>query len=414
MKFGILTYHCVPNFGAQLQALSTVGYLKRIGHDVVVFNWYPIDLEKMYSNRVPHSQIEAHNAFTNTWLPVTEICRTEDDLILQAKVHKVDVILTGSDALFKYVPLDIRKCFSFRRLRFVENDALSVVKLEGNPFFGGFLGKLASKIPAAAFSISSQNCPFFKMTKKEKILMKQSLQNYSYISVRDEWTKLMVEDIMDVKGIPVTPDPVFSFNQNCYIPMPTEEDIRRKFNLPKRYVLFSFSNKFVDETYIDCLATEAERKGFIPVTFPMPEKLVGANVKTNIQLPLSPIDWYALIKYSSGYIGERMHPIVVSIHNRVPFFSFDEYGTSHSYLFGLKKKFTLESSKTFQILKKAQLTEWYYSYKTKIPLPKPEDIMDKVLKFDTIQCENFASSYQLQYEGCMKTIISLLTPDGKK
>lgn len=31
MKIGILTYHCVPNFGAQLQTISTVGYVKKNG-----------------------------------------------------------------------------------------------------------------------------------------------------------------------------------------------------------------------------------------------------------------------------------------------------------------------------------------------------------------------------------------------
>lgn len=50
MKIGILTYHCVPNFGAQLQALSTVCYLKRAGYEPILLNWYPKDLQVMYEN----------------------------------------------------------------------------------------------------------------------------------------------------------------------------------------------------------------------------------------------------------------------------------------------------------------------------------------------------------------------------
>lgn len=44
-----------------------------------------------------------------------------------------------------------------------------------------------------------------------------------------------------------------------------------------------------------------------------------SSTDVTISIPLNPIDWYALIKYSKGYIGERMHPIVVSLHNSVPF-----------------------------------------------------------------------------------------------
>ena len=79
MKIGILTYHCVPNFGAQLQATSTVGYLKRMGHEAVVLNWYPKDLEDMYSNRIPKEQVSSHNNYTKDNLPVTDICRSEKD-----------------------------------------------------------------------------------------------------------------------------------------------------------------------------------------------------------------------------------------------------------------------------------------------------------------------------------------------
>ena len=50
MRIGVLTYHCPPNFGAQLQAVSTVGYLRRVGHDVIVLNWYAKDLEEMYTS----------------------------------------------------------------------------------------------------------------------------------------------------------------------------------------------------------------------------------------------------------------------------------------------------------------------------------------------------------------------------
>ena len=112
MKIGILTYHCVPNFGAQLQATSTVGYLKRMGHEAVVLNWYPQDHEDMYAQRVPREQIAAHNAHTDTYLPITQKCRNEKELINVIEQNNLDAIFVGSDALFKYVPESKRKIFS--------------------------------------------------------------------------------------------------------------------------------------------------------------------------------------------------------------------------------------------------------------------------------------------------------------
>ena len=70
MKIGILTYHCVPNFGAQLQTISTVGYVKKMGHDPIVLHWYPQDLEDMYVERIPEIQVKEHLNFTNEVLPV--------------------------------------------------------------------------------------------------------------------------------------------------------------------------------------------------------------------------------------------------------------------------------------------------------------------------------------------------------
>ena len=160
MKIGILTYHSVPNFGAQLQATSTVGYLKRMGHEPIVLNWYPKDLEDMYANRVSKEQIEAHNAYTNKYLPITSICRTEKDLLNTIEKNNLEAIIVGSDALFKYVPQKHRVLFSKRKLKFIKPKLLFCDFVEGNPFFGGFAKNLNKKIPIVAFSVSSENCAY--------------------------------------------------------------------------------------------------------------------------------------------------------------------------------------------------------------------------------------------------------------
>lgn len=406
MKIGVLTYHCVPNFGAQLQATSTVGYIRRMGHEAVMLHWYPKDLEDMYAKRIPKEQIEAHNAYTKNALPITEFCRTEKDLLQAIENNQLDGIIVGSDALFKYIPVKLQRRFSKRKLRYIHKNVLSVEKLDKNPFFGGFVKSLKKEIPVYAFSVSSQNCSFFEMNKKEKLEMKSSMSHFAAITVRDEWTKDMVENILGVTGIQITPDPVFSFNQNCYLKMPSKEEIIKKYQLTDSYVLLSFSVYFTSESYINQLGQEAKKQGYLPVAFPMPESLRAAKIEKQIQLPLDPLEWYALIKYSSGYIGERMHPIVVCLHNVVPFFAFDEYGTYQKRFWGMINEFLQSSSKTYRILERAGLTEWMYSYKAGKQLPSPDTVIKHIENFDRIKCNSFSCSYQALYEQSMNEILS--------
>ena len=255
MRIGVLTYHCPPNFGAQLQAVSTVGYLRRVGHDVIVLNWYAKDLEEMYAHRIPAEQILSHFHFADLAFPLSNKCQIEEELILTIDSLNLDAIIVGSDALFKYVPLNKCRYFSKRRLKYIYNfTPLSCERIEGNPFFGDFLRKLQKKIPAATYAVSSQNCPFEVMTRKEKAAMRNALSNYLHITVRDAWTKKMIENITKTKDINIFPDPVFSFNKNCYLPIPSKQEILDKYGLADNYVLYSFSNWHVKEEYITAIA----------------------------------------------------------------------------------------------------------------------------------------------------------------
>ena len=405
MKIGILTYHCVPNFGAQLQALSTVEYVKRQGHVPVVLNWYPLDLEKMYAGRIPREQVMIHSQFANRQLPLTKRCYNENDLINIIKNEDIDGVIVGSDALFKYIP--IVKRYHLNKNRIIhKQEILSVDSLKGNPFWGSFISLLPNGIKAAAFSVSSQNCPYNSMFPFEKKRMKNALNNYSYISVRDKWTQQMIKK-MTGEEVDVTPDPVFAFNQNCSNHIPSRDEIQKKFHLPDRYVLLSFSSWFVNADYITQIAKALMENGFSPVLLPMPEGVRSdVEICQYIHLPIDPLDWYSLIIYSFGFIGERMHPIVVCLHNNIPFFSFDEYGTYKRSLYS--KKYIPKSSKTYSIVKEAGLINNLYSYKWVEPLPAANEITNKLLSFDKLACQTFSLRFLKEYDLCMQKVLSCI------
>lgn len=400
MKIGILTYHCVPNFGAQLQAMSTVGYLKRMGHTPVVLHWYPKDLEAQYNRRAPKIQVNCQKQFAEINFPLSRLCRNEKELILEIERNQLDMIITGSDALFKYKPIiERRRSFSKRRLRFI-NNYVSSETLNGNPFFCDYYGSLSKQIPVVTFSVSSQNCPYFKMNQEEREKMGHYLRNFKVITVRDQWTKNMVEEISGIKEVPITPDPVFAFNQNCYIHIASKEEITKEFGLPDNYALISFTKSEMNPNYAQDIVQRLQEKGITPISLPEPEGLADFGFSHKIELPLTPIKWYALIQHAEAYIGTRMHPIIVSLHNSTPFYSFDGNGTYDAQT----GQFNQNSSKIFDILKRAHLEMNTYALKSGLPFTPPREIVEKICSFNKQSCTAFSTKMTESYNAAMNYI----------
>lgn len=406
MKIGILTYHSVPNFGANLQALSTVGFLKKNGHEPIIINWLPEDLATMYATgRVKSCQVEMHKDFSKKYLPMSRLCETDEDIVSVIVENDIEGIIVGSDAIWHHVPQQLRKVFSFRKFRYVYPN-ITTDRNYPNPFWGSFHSMMPN-IPICAFSASSQNMPFSLIKDGLKRQIGESLKQFKYISVRDNWTKKLVEYFTENTVSPcVTPDPVFAFNNNTDFTI-TKQEILDKFGLPDRYILVSFRIPKIDKNWIKEFETKCTENGFTCVGFPMPEGLISFGLNKTINVPLDTIDWYNLIKYSSGYVGERMHPIIVSLHNCVPFYCFDEYGT-YSGKSRMFRKFVPESSKIYDILNRANMSEYMYNYHTNCKVPTPELVLSRLLFFDFDKCRIFFEKQYFSYKVAMQKEIEYL------
>lgn len=71
MKIGVLTYHAVCNFGANLQAYCTMKYLQSLDHDVKDINF--VAPEYMQQEKVSTKQAIAHWKFSQETLNTTEL-----------------------------------------------------------------------------------------------------------------------------------------------------------------------------------------------------------------------------------------------------------------------------------------------------------------------------------------------------
>jgi hypothetical protein len=403
-RIGILTYHCIPNFGAQLQALSTIGYLRDNGYEPVMLNWYPSDLEEEYRKRAPEDQNRIQFNFSQKNMPVSRLCRTLEELCEEIEDLQLDAVIAGSDALFDYTPEKHRYNFSLRRLKKIPIKITSNHLLP-NPFWGSFNDVLSQKIPVYGYAISSQNMPYQSLSKEECKELRRLLNGFEKITVRDNWTADLVKKVGDIEEAPVVPDPVFALNQN-YRDIPSKEEIIKRFRLPDNYILISFLYPILDDEYVNEIIRLAEYEtGAKCVSFPMPDKLRRFNTKYTVELPLSPTDWYSLIKYSQGYIGERMHPIVVCMHNAIPFFCFDQYGTTQTIIPRLWSRFVPKSSKIFHILKEAGLGANSVFYKNAKEIT-PRMVVDRFVRFDRDKCYLFSKAQLESYNKSMKMLLN--------
>lgn len=400
MRIGILTYHAVCNFGANLQTLSTVEILKKKGYEPIVINWIPFDLEESYKKNTPASQFQIHQEFVQKYLPISDLCRTDDDIVDLIERYNLEGVIIGSDAVVKIVPFWARVHFPTRRLITVSKSTSTGTF--PNPFWGSFLSKFNRDIPAIMMSVSSQNAEYRKIFANERKNISKSLIRFNYISVRDLWTQRMIKYLTYDRLLPkITPDPVFAFNQNAGELLCSRDEILKKYKLPEKYILMSFKTyPEMKSEWVKKFKELVNQKGFRLVGLPMPQGFNDLGYDLNIQLPLSPLDWYSVIKYSSGYVGHNMHPIIVSIHNAVPFFSFDYYGILNYHLF-----LNIKSSKIFDLLSRIGLAENMHNvigaYKKHI---SPEYVFGKIFNFNFSRCKELSASKYLEYQEMMMDI----------
>lgn len=398
MKIGLLAYHAACNFGAFLQLLSTVEYIKKHGDTPIVINWIPKDFRKDYEKRSLPEVRNLYARLREQYYPLTKLCETDKQVAMVIENENIEAVIIGSDAVIQHHPLRERIHFPCRRIIYIGNPTSD--RMFPNCFWGSFNKYLKRPIPLAVISGSSQDSKYYYIKGRTKLRIKKSILNFNYISVRDEWTKKMIEYLTDGEVKPeITPDPVFAFNNNASHLVPSKEKIINKFGIPENYIILSFKgHKSASQKWINEFQKRANKKGLACVKLPYADAPAFGDIQYSVGDVVTPLEWYALIKYSKGYIGNNMHPIVASITNGVPFFSFDNYGIP--VIDG--KRTNGESSKIYHIVKQADLLDnrIYTCCNGYSPIA-PNEVLNKIINFDLVKEKAFADYYQKQYDKMM-------------
>lgn len=399
MKVGILTYHFVSNFGANLQTLSTFEYFENSGCEPIIINWVPRDLEDYYEKVVPNEQNEAFHLFAKKrYTSITKVCRDSLEIAKVIEDEGIELVVIGSDAVLTYIPIMCRFHLTKHGLIYrkpcIDSDF-------PNAFWGDFTDYLNESVKIAIMSGSAQNTNFPRILfKKNKF--KKAIDRFSYISVRDVWTQNMIKQLSKGTIIPeITPDPVFAFNQNVKEQF-SKEYIFKKFGLEDNYVLFTVDYESISSNWKKQVEAELAQKGFIAYELPQANKYAKNVLSHRLKFPIDPMEWYCLIKYSKGYIGELMHPVLCSLHNSIPLYVIDTYGfCKKGEPYGINPL----SSKTYQIINRFGLMDNYCNVNLHSSIASPTEVVSRLLTFDKVKCAKKASQMLDDYNNMMNNIL---------
>lgn len=394
-NIGIMTHCVATNFGANLQALSTANFLRNNGYNPIFFRWS----EYLSVDETTPQALIHQNFLKNQGIIVSDPCSNDEDFL--DVIHKYDIhnILVGSDCILTY---HNKKRFPYilTRKGFIRIEESKDYQFP-NPFWLPFLRKDDDiSLFMVSGSCGSSDIPNDETIKRE---MSRLLNRFKYISVRDSYTKKMVETILESsKIINLTPDPVFGFNYNRIEGTENLKDnLRHKFNLPEKYFVISFYHQFwPSQEWTNELIKNAHKNGISCVSIPMPLGKRKSDFDVNIDSPIDPLEWYDIIRYSEGYIGNNMHPMIVAIHNAIPFFDFNIHG---KYVFQ-KKIQVVSSSKEVDLLRRFDLQDYQIAQQRSF-MVSPKKVIEKLLTFNRDYCKQCATILQKDYVMMMNTIL---------
>lgn len=340
------------NFGANLQALSTYRYLSEMGHEVWILNYRPQAKEAGYRKSVPSAQADAHERFCDTYLRQSPLCRSEEELVDFCCGMSFEAILVGSDAMF--------------RLRHPREGKSALYPNPDfpNPYWLHWAGASLSPPPlTGSLAASAMGTNYLRFPASIRRGISEALRTMNHVSVRDRWTQLMLFAITGGRCRPgLCPDPVFVLNDVFQVP---EECPQQSIIKDEQYVLLSVSERMLSEAWIREFVRIAHASGLAVVSLPFPQGEVGIPVDLVISLPLSPLSWYALIQGAGGFVGVRMHPVICSMANGVPFVSFDTY----------QRSLARSSSKTYDLCARAKVRTLCVSARERQRL-RPKEVID--------------------------------------
>lgn len=287
-KANIITFHCVPNYGAVLQAYALQEVLKRYIEDVEILDYRPQKLIDEYKvinfysifsvmmtvwSALPFiNKKRKFNQFMNDYLSISkEKGKTNNDF----KSLNTDLLVLGSDQVWNP---DITGGFD---------------KL----FFGNVSCSSKYKVVSYAASLGKSN-----FSQSEKEIMKELLLNVDKISVREPDAKNIIDELIENKS-QVVVDPTILAGKSCFKPL--VKNVREK-----PYVLLYSLNGYKET---EALAIKVSKYLGIQLIELSGRRKPLVKKKHKAMYDAGPIEFVSYIANANYVITDSFHGSVFSL-----------------------------------------------------------------------------------------------------
>lgn len=294
MTIGILTYHRAISYGAALQAIATRCFLESLGNEVYFVDYFPeyhrakyklFSLGKLKSINILKSflylydsvfgysvrkrRLLAFSPFIDEY--IEPFCKTVD------QSFDYDLVIYGSDQIWRKQP-GLGNKF--------------------NPiYFGEGICSNAKKVSFAA------SMGIINLNAEDKLFLKQSLQNFNKVGVREQ----SLVDILESIGVSATHniDPTFLLNRNQW-----DSLLKTRRIVDGDYVLYYKVAHGFDETHLERFC-EQNRLRLI--------KVYSFEYRNKSDYNPNPPDFVSLVKYASFVFTTSFHGLAFSLIYRKQF-----------------------------------------------------------------------------------------------
>lgn len=326
-KIGILTFHYSNNYGGVLQALSLQKIIQSMGYNTEIIDFVPstynptsiinnLGVSRIFRNKDIITKLKKiyirkkySNSITNKFNTFREkemsLSKRVDEDSLKLILKNYDVIIVGSDQVWNPSQRNNPEYF-----------------LNFDTYFQG------KKVSYAADSTVEE------VSADSTEVLKKSLNDFSFISVRNEHSYNFVKDIIN-KEATIVSDPTLLY------------DFKNNINSQKNgnYILTYILGKEIKGTHREALEKIKRVYGDIPV--------YAIKIPTmNFELPdfadevfydLDPDQWLAMFRNAKFVYTDSFHGVLFSIKYQKPFLGYYTEKMRSTRFVDLGKRYNIEN-----------------------------------------------------------------------
>ena len=298
MKIGILTFHASHNYGSMLQAWALQQYLNTHGHEAETINLRIKAQQDMYNFPLKPVKGKLRSFIKSIINPLWlyHACRKwnryerflADNLRLTNKIYNnwedivsdlpslgYQCLITGGDQIWNM------NCKDFDKSYFLPGKLSDIKKISYSPSSGNFLSKI---------------------TEEQKAFMKNTLSDYSNISVRETSMQPFMAKLLN-RDVEVAVDPTLLLQSNEY-----EKFISGKPMVQGKYIFYYSPRRILNA---ERLALKISRHIGLPIITAFPNSLGNKGFKVCPEV--GPVEFLNLLKNASLVIGKSFHLVVFSL-----------------------------------------------------------------------------------------------------